>query len=209
MELAPLHAVLRAIAEGLLIPVLVILLLFMAITLVMLGSLIVELASENRRLNQELPKLATSLQKGGDIKQIIADSGILNRQKRGLTSIIDQTLSSAKRESLAIRIIEGERAYFDRITWITDVIARLGPAFGLIATLIPLGPGVVALGSGDTQTLSSAMLTAFDATVAGLISSGVAFIISGVRKRMYASTLSSLELATEYLVEAVENESQQ
>ena len=84
------------------------------------------------------------------------------------------------------------------------MIARLGPAFGLIATLIPLGPGVVALGQGDTATLSSAMLTAFDATVAGLISSGISFVVSGIRKRIYANYLSSYEMLTEIVLELVD-----
>ena len=34
------------------------------------------------------------------------------------------------------------------------MIAKLGPMFGLLGPLIPLGPGIVALGQGDTVTLS-------------------------------------------------------
>lgn len=37
---------------------------------------------------------------------------------------------------------------------------------GLLGTLIPLGPGIIALGQGDTQTLSTSLLTAFDTTIA-------------------------------------------
>jgi biopolymer transport protein ExbB/TolQ len=182
--------------------VIIALLLFMSITLVMLGSLVVETLTENRRLRRALPALSEKIRTGADIEGEIEQSHILRRQKRALLKIItSKDITEEMRESLAARLVEKERAYYDRITFITDVIARLGPAFGLIATLIPLGPGVVALGSGDTATLSAAMLTAFDATAAGLISSGVSFIVSGIRKRMYASYLSNYELIVEYLME--------
>ncbi|MDR1183358.1 MAG: MotA/TolQ/ExbB proton channel family protein [Coriobacteriales bacterium] len=205
MEMDFLHSILRAAAEALLTPVIVALLLFMTITLVMLGSLVVETLTENRRLRRALPALSGKIRSGKDIEYEIECSHILRRQKRALLEIITtKDITPEMRESLAARLVEKERAYYDRITFITDVIARLGPAFGLIATLIPLGPGVVALGSGDTATLSAAMLTAFDATAAGLISSGVSFIVSGIRKRMYASYLSNFELIVEYLME-VEN----
>jgi biopolymer transport protein ExbB/TolQ len=175
--------------------------LMMGITLVMLGTLVVEALTETRRLHKALPDLAKELQTGKGLKATINGSRILRRQKTALVAVIEAPVSIAVRESMAIRAVEKERAYYDRITWVTDVIARLGPAFGLIATLIPLGPGVVALGSGDTATLSSAMLTAFDATVAGLVSSGVSFIISGIRKRIYAGHLSSYELVMEILLD--------
>lgn len=54
------------------------------------------------------------------------------------------------------------------------MIAKLGPMFGLLGTLIPLGPGIVALGQGDTVTLSESMNVAFDTTIAGVISAAVA-----------------------------------
>lgn len=58
------------------------------------------------------------------------------------------------------------------------MIAKLGPMFGLLGTLIPLGPGIVALGQGDTVTLSESMNVAFDTTIAGVISAAVASVIS-------------------------------
>ena len=40
---------------------------------------------------------------------------------------------------------------------------------GLMATIIPLGPGLAALGEGDPAKLASAVTVAFDATVLGLV----------------------------------------
>ncbi|MDR1183416.1 MAG: MotA/TolQ/ExbB proton channel family protein [Coriobacteriales bacterium] len=209
METPVLSDVLRSIAEVLLNPVLVVLMIFMALTIIMLGSLVVEFFTETRRLSRAFPALIKDLRSKRDLKTAVEGSRILKRQKAALLDVIsDESLTSATRESLIARALQRERAYYDRITFITDVIARLGPAFGLIATLIPLGPGVVALGQGDTATLSSAMLTAFDATVAGLISSGVSFIISGMRKRIYAGYLASYETVVELILERIEQASQ-
>lgn len=44
---------------------------------------------------------------------------------------------------------------------------QLGPILGLLGTLIPLGLGLAALGSGDIVTLAEALTVAFDTTVTG------------------------------------------
>ena len=62
------------------------------------------------------------------------------------------------------------------------MIAKLGPMFGLLGTLIPLGPGIVALGQGDTATLAGSLGVAFDTTIVGVISAAVACVISNVRR---------------------------
>ncbi|MEG1584636.1 MAG: MotA/TolQ/ExbB proton channel family protein, partial [Anaerovorax sp.] len=67
--------------------------------------------------------------------------------------------------------------------------------------LIPLGPGLIALGQGDTKTLADSLLTAFDATVAGLATAGVAFVVSKLRKRWYEDDMISMEAIMEGILE--------
>lgn len=62
-----------------------------------------------------------------------------------------------------------------------------------MGTLIPLGPGIMALGQGDLTSLSSSLLMAFDTTVAGLAVAVVCFLVSKVRRRWYTDYLRSLE----------------
>ena len=81
------------------------------------------------------------------------------------------------------------------------MIAKLGPMFGLLGTLIPLGPGIIALGQGDTVTLSKSLLTAFDTTVAGLICAAVALVISVIRKRWYSEYMADTETVIECILE--------
>jgi hypothetical protein len=66
-----------------------------------------------------------------------------------------------------------------------DLTGRIGPMLGLMGTLIPLGPGLAALGDGDVRILSTAMLVAFDTTVIGLVTGAAGFLLGRLRRRWY------------------------
>ena len=74
-----------------------------------------------------------------------------------------------------------------------DFITRLAPMLGLMGTLIPLGPGLAALGDGDVKILSTAMSVAFDTTVLGLLAGMTGFVIARLRRRWYDKALSQME----------------
>jgi biopolymer transport protein ExbB/TolQ len=171
-----LSGVLRAVADALKIPVMLVLIVLMAATILLLGSLIVEIFTRTKTLARRREKL--------------------------LSDVTAQPPS--KREAEALRLVKAEKARFEGIVKLTDGIAKLGPMFGLLGTLIPLGPGIIALGRGDTYTLSLSLLTAFDTTIAGLISAAVAFVISGVRKRWYSAHIAAVEAQMEGLLDETE-----
>jgi biopolymer transport protein ExbB/TolQ len=74
-----------------------------------------------------------------------------------------------------------------------DILTRLSPMLGLMATLISLGPGLTALSNGNLGLLAEAMLRAFDATVLGLAAGAVGFVIARLRRRWYDEALSRWE----------------
>jgi biopolymer transport protein ExbB/TolQ len=74
-----------------------------------------------------------------------------------------------------------------------DLLARIPPMLGLMATIIPLGPGLAALGKGDPAQLASAVTVAFDATVLGLLAGIGGLIIGKLRRRWYEEVLESME----------------
>ena len=78
-----------------------------------------------------------------------------------------------------------------------DFITRISPMLGLMGTLIPLGPGLAALGDGDVKRLSTAMLVAFDTTVLGLLAGMIGFVISRLRRRWYDNALTFMEKQNE------------
>ena len=77
----------------------------------------------------------------------------------------------------------------------TRLLVRAGPALGLMGTLIPLAPGLAALGRGDVASLADDLQTAFAATVVGLLVGTAAFAITLARTRMYTEDLAALEEA--------------
>jgi len=82
----------------------------------------------------------------------------------------------------------------------TRVLVRIGPMLGLMGTLIPLSPALVALAEGDTTELADNLRIAFSVTVIGLLIGGLAFVVSIVRDRIYSQDISDLE----YLLELLE-----
>lgn len=74
-----------------------------------------------------------------------------------------------------------------------DLLARIPPMLGLMATIIPLGPGLAALGQGDPAKLASAVTVAFDATVLGLVAGIGGLVIGKLRRRWYEEVLEAME----------------
>ncbi|MDR3148716.1 MAG: MotA/TolQ/ExbB proton channel family protein [Oscillospiraceae bacterium] len=172
-----LSSVLRAVASALNVPVMIVLILLMAATVFLLGTLIAEIFTHNKSLAK--------------------------RRSQQLARVRGRQLT-APAEGLAVSLVRDEKRRCEGIVKLTDGIAKLGPMFGLLGTLIPLGPGIIALGRGDTYTLSLSLLTAFDTTIAGLIAAAAAFVISGVRKKWYGKHIAVLEAEMEALLDEKE-----
>jgi biopolymer transport protein ExbB/TolQ len=63
------------------------------------------------------------------------------------------------------------------------IATRITPMLGLIATLIPMGPALVALTKNDVAQMSELLRTAFSSVVLALAASCVCFWIATVRRR--------------------------
>lgn len=199
-------SILRTIVTGLQQPVVILLVLLIAVTVVLLGSLLAEIIIERRcfRVNAKaLPGMVEEIHGNKEnICNIIEESKLLKRHKELLVELTrHESITDTERESLAVRLVGAEQAVFDRRVKVTDLIAKIGPMLGLMGTLIPLGPGIIALGQGDTITLSNSLLVAFDTTVAGLVCAFIALIISAVRKVWYRNYMSVVEMLTECILE--------
>ncbi|MGK2931840.1 MAG: MotA/TolQ/ExbB proton channel family protein [Solirubrobacterales bacterium] len=75
----------------------------------------------------------------------------------------------------------------------TRILVRMGPALGLMGTLIPLSPALGGLAEGNVTELTDNLRVAFGVTVAGLLTGGLAFGVSLVRDRLYAQDYSDVE----------------
>ena len=200
---------LRAVASGLQVPTIVILLILVALTVVLLGSLVVEYFTERKQLSGSIPELIDALQgkDGRELAAVIENSGLLQRQKAAVLELVQrENLPLDTRIALAKKLLLDEEKHYVGRVRISDLISKIAPMFGLMGTLIPLAPGLIALGQGDTKTLSDSLLIAFDTTVAGLISAAVSLFISSVRKSWYAGYSSSLEAVMDAVLDCTEVE---
>ena len=81
----------------------------------------------------------------------------------------------------------------------TKVMVRLGPMFGLMGTLIPMGPALLALTKGDVDTLANNLIIAFGTTVVGLLVGGVSYVVYTIRRRWYEDDMNDIGYICEVL----------
>ncbi|MFA5703809.1 MAG: MotA/TolQ/ExbB proton channel family protein [Advenella sp.] len=73
------------------------------------------------------------------------------------------------------------------------VVSRTAPMLGLIATMIPMGPALLALGGGNAAGVGENMVTAFSAVILALIAASITFFILTIRRRWLLQELRDLE----------------
>ncbi len=78
-------------------------------------------------------------------------------------------------------------------------VTRAGPMLGLMGTLIPMGPALLALAGGDIETLAKNLIIAFGTTVLGLGAGLTGYFVSMVRSRWYEQDMSDMEYLSEIL----------
>ena len=81
----------------------------------------------------------------------------------------------------------------------SKAMIRLGPMFGLMGTLIPMGPALLALTKGDVETLAGSLIIAFGTTVIGLLIGVVSYLITVTRTRWYRQDMNDVHYICEVL----------
>ena len=125
---------------------------------------------------------------------VISSAKIPKAQKKVLTEIASSdSLGKDSREALARKLFEFEEEKTMSNLQKTDIITRIGPTLGLMGTLIPMGPGLAALGAGDINTLASSLTVAFNTTIVGIGSGALCYVIGKIRSGWYDRYLSDLD----------------
>jgi biopolymer transport protein ExbB/TolQ len=205
-----LTSLIHIISESLLTPVVIILVIFVVLVILSLGGMINEWLSRKPIKSGEFENLVRDISfsdSPSKIEDYVNDSNLFDWQKDILIKIAkNHDIGSKAREALASELISSEETRLIKSTNKTDILIRLGPILGLLGTLIPLGPGLAALGSGDITTLAESLTIAFDTTVTGLAVGGVAYLISKFKKQWYESDLIDVETLAEVELESLNNQ---
>lgn len=194
--------IMRNVVTILDVPVKFILIIMLVISLIMVGGLLAEML-QRKYLTVKAASVIDAIKSGKNTPAtIIKNSALLNKQKRLLLELtVHNSLSAEMKENFASSLIDNYSENLDFIVKKSDLLMKLGPTFGLLGTLIPLGPGIMALSQGDTVTLSNSLLAAFDTTVIGLVAASICTVISLVRRRWYAKDKIMLTLIMEAILE--------
>jgi biopolymer transport protein ExbB/TolQ len=88
-----------------------------------------------------------------------------------------------------------------------QLLIRVGPMLGLMGTLVPMGPALVALAAGDMATMAVNMQVAFSTTIVGIFVGGVGFFAQLVKKRWFNSDVTTLHYLLDLANAGVESES--
>ena len=196
---------LDVISQSLTIPVLVILLIIVVISIITLGGLISEYTSRRKVPVGSVRDLIYEINAAASVdalKSVIESAEIPKSQRKVLSEIASSSaLDVNSREALARKLVEYEEEKIDKTLQKTDIITRVGPTLGLMGTLIPMGPGLAALGAGDVNTLAESLTLAFNTTIVGIGSGALCYVIGKIRSGWYDRYLSDLDALSDAVLD--------
>jgi len=200
---------LDVISQSLTIPVLIILLVIVIISIITLGGAIAEYTSRRKVPVGTIRDLIYEINRAESVealKNVINNAKIPKAQKKVLAEIAASSeLGDASREALARKLFEFEEEKTMNNLQKTDIITRIGPTLGLMGTLIPMGPGLAALGAGDINTLASSLTVAFNTTIVGIGSGALCYFIGKIRSGWYDRYLSDLDALIDAVLDKMNN----
>ncbi|MBQ8017048.1 MAG: MotA/TolQ/ExbB proton channel family protein [Methanobrevibacter sp.] len=200
---------LDVISQSLTIPVLIILLVIVIISIITLGGAIAEYTSRRKVPVGTIRDLIYDINRADSVetlKNVITNANIPKAQKKVLNEIAASSeLGDASREALARKLFEFEEEKTMNNLQKTDIITRIGPTLGLMGTLIPMGPGLAALGAGDINTLASSLTVAFNTTIVGIGSGALCYFIGKIRSGWYDRYLSDLDALIDSVLDKMNN----
>ena len=201
---------LDVISQSLTISVLVILLIIVIISIITLGGLISEYTSRKKVPVGTIRDLIYDINSAASVdalQGVIEGAAIPKSQKKVLTEIASSSsLDNNTREALARKLVEYEEEKIDKTLQKTDIITRVGPTLGLMGTLIPMGPGLAALGAGDVNTLAQSLTVAFNTTIVGIGSGALCYVIGKIRSSWYDRYLSDLDALSDAVLDYMNNQ---
>lgn len=72
------------------------------------------------------------------------------------------------------------------------ITSRVAPMLGLVATMIPMGPALVAVAAGNAQGMAQNLVVAFAAVIVALLAAAIAYVVLSVRRRWLLAELNML-----------------
>ncbi len=184
------------ISTGLLVPVIVLLIFFFGRALLLIGGFFGQYMAIRRTaalLGKELDGLNSD--------NVATLSERLPKKNPSLVVTYMKRLLEADGAAMRQRLLADFEIGADKDLATSKTLGKMGPMLGLMGTLIPMGPALVGLSTGDIASMAYNMQVAFATTVVGLFAAAIGFITGQVKQRWYLKDMTDLEFVAELLNE--------
>lgn len=186
------------ISTGMLVPVVVLLIFFFLRALLLLGGF----------FGQYLVKRKTGAEIRRQMNELTLDNigslgDRLPKNKQAVVVSYMKRLVEVRQSKAQVnRVLDKYAQFVDKDLSLPSTLLKMGPMLGLMGTLIPMGPALVGLSTGDIASMAYNMQVAFATTVVGLFSAAIGFVTKQAKSRWYTEDMSDLEFMADLIDEA-------
>lgn len=183
------------ISTGLLVPVIVALILLFLRSLLLIGSFFGQYLAI-RKSAAQIRKALTGISSEN------IDSVTANLPKKSdmlVVSFVKKMIENKDNYAEVKRLLAEFEIAADKDIATCKILSKLGPMLGLMGTLIPMGPALAGLASGDIESMARNMQVAFATTVTGLVAAAIGYVTQQVKQRWYLQDMTNLEYISDIL----------
>lgn len=183
------------LSNGMLIPDIIFLLFFFIKALLMIGGFYgtyIARTKINVKLNREIGKTGV---------EEFLDTLPEGNGKSKLLEYLRKIKAAPQDRALREKLLGDYEIAADKELGQSKLLVKIGPMLGLMGTLIPMGPALVGLATGDIGSMAYNMQVAFATTVVGIVIGAIGFITLQVKRRWVAADMNILEYVVESLNE--------
>ena len=176
------------ISNGLLVPVIVGLLYFFVNSILLLGIFFNQYLTHSKQ-TKLLKKTLDSL-RADDMEKLKVEAGKLPQSN--FTGFLCNIVE-APSKAYSNRLLADYEVRADAELGKYKLLTKFGPILGLMGTLIPMGPALAGLATGDVASMAYNMQIAFATTVVGLFVGAIGYVLLQIKQRWFVADLADLE----------------
>ena len=176
------------ISNGLLVPVIVGLLYFFVNSILLLGIFFNQYLTHSKQ-TKLLKKTLDSL-RADDMEKLTVEAGKLPQSN--FTDFL-RNIVEAPNKAYSNRLLADYEVRADAELGKYKLLTKFGPILGLMGTLIPMGPALAGLATGDVASMAYNMQIAFATTVVGLFVGAIGYVPLQIKQRWFVAELADLE----------------
>jgi biopolymer transport protein ExbB/TolQ len=189
------------ISTGLLVPVIVLLIFFFVRAILLIGGFFGQYLTVRKNNAFLADKVKTlSVDNLNEFEAAIADN------KSTVVAYIKEMLANKGNKARVELIVSEYEIEADKNLSLSKILTKMGPILGLMGTLIPMGPALVGLASGDIASMAHNMQVAFATTVVGMVVSAIGFVTQQAKERWYVRDMATLDYIAQLMEESQKGE---